>query len=147
MAIPLSSKEHLQTLPSKCKFKIFKIFSAKNGHVPSGAKSWLARHQRKDSAGYSESAVLGGGAASQLQQQQKRLRSTSLCAAQLKADCQAIANLSYQHALNPQGGGRKASSSQGGGGHGGVMPPLTRLRIQQCFRNAKWAKHPIHSLA
>uniref|UniRef100_A0A183CEF2 GLOBIN domain-containing protein n=1 Tax=Globodera pallida TaxID=36090 RepID=A0A183CEF2_GLOPA len=50
----------------------------------------------------------------------------------------AIANLSYQHALAGDGlkNGRKGSSSAHGGG---VMPPLMRLRIQQCFRNAKSA--------
>ena len=100
------------------------LVPASNGHLPSAAgRSWLAKH-RKDSAGLSEGSALP----SQLNTLQKRQRSTSVCASQLKAEeMKAIANLSYQHALN---GGRKASAH-------GVMPPLTRLRIQQCFRNAK----------
>ncbi|KAL3106918.1 hypothetical protein niasHT_010833 [Heterodera trifolii] len=76
------------------------------------------------------------------QQQKKRIRSTSICTAQMKAaECQVIANLSYQHALAGDGlkNGRKFSSSTA---NGGAMPPLTRLRIQQCFRNAKSAIGP-----
>uniref|UniRef100_A0A914HQ44 Globin family profile domain-containing protein n=1 Tax=Globodera rostochiensis TaxID=31243 RepID=A0A914HQ44_GLORO len=102
---------------------------AKNVKSP----NWLTK-QRKGSS--SSEFLL---AMNQTAEQKKRIRSTSICTAQMKAaDCQAIANLSYQHALAGDGlkNGRKGSSSAHGGG---VMPPLMRLRIQQCFRNAKSA--------
>uniref|UniRef100_A0A1I8BNA6 Uncharacterized protein n=1 Tax=Meloidogyne hapla TaxID=6305 RepID=A0A1I8BNA6_MELHA len=70
----------------------------------------------------------------------ERIRSISVCAAQLKMsnDCQAFPSLG-----SAVGGGsslinnaRKASII--GNSHPPcVMPPLTRLRIQQSFRNAK----------
>lgn len=115
------------------------------------AKNWMARHRKESVAScYTPNAANGTiSSNSNSQFQQKRNRSASLCAAQMKADCQAIAAISYQHALNGGGNGGGGGGTSGGGGIGGgafgrkystaqgVMPPLTRLRIQQCFRNAK----------
>uniref|UniRef100_A0A7E4VL03 GLOBIN domain-containing protein n=1 Tax=Panagrellus redivivus TaxID=6233 RepID=A0A7E4VL03_PANRE len=61
-----------------------------------------------------------------------RRRSRSLCAQQLKNDCQTVAN-------GQANGSTVATSSSSSTRRtsNGVLPSLTRLRIQQCYKNAK----------
>jgi hypothetical protein len=60
-----------------------------------------------------------------------RRRSRSLCAQQLKNDCQAVANSQGVVPTIPTSTSNSRRSSNG------VLPSLTRLRIVQCFKSAK----------
>uniref|UniRef100_A0A914DF78 Globin family profile domain-containing protein n=1 Tax=Acrobeloides nanus TaxID=290746 RepID=A0A914DF78_9BILA len=57
-----------------------------------------------------------------------RRRSRSLCAQQMKNDCQAIA-MTIQNSGTGLFSSRRSS--------GGIVPSLARLRIQQCYKNSK----------
>uniref|UniRef100_F1LCQ5 Globin domain-containing protein n=1 Tax=Ascaris suum TaxID=6253 RepID=F1LCQ5_ASCSU len=57
-----------------------------------------------------------------------RRRSKSLCGQQMKNECQSVAN-SLHASQNITTSGRRSSNA--------LVPPLTRLRIQQCFKAAR----------